>query len=87
MKVESFGAIPCETSEKAIVKCLVARNNESPYEILNEEGLPPKSEGNNWYRLLGTHEMWDIKLRPDSGWALATDPLGAPTIGYHPAGD
>ena len=87
MKVESFGAIPCETSEKAIVKWLVARNNESPYEILNEEGLPPKSEGDTWYRLLGTHEMWDIKLRTDSGWALATDPWAEPTIGYHPAGD
>ena len=52
----SFWGIPYETSEKAIVKWLIARNNGSPFETLNEEGLPPKSEGNNWYGLLGTRE-------------------------------
>jgi hypothetical protein len=71
-----FWGIPYKTSEKAIVKWLVARNDESPFETLNEEGLPPTSEGNNWYSLLDTHEKWDIKLRTDSGWALATDPWG-----------
>ena len=71
-----FWGIPYAASGKAFVKWMEAKNNKNLLETLNEEGLPPKSEGYNWYRLLGEHQKWDIKLRTDEGWALATDPWG-----------
>ena len=71
-----FWGMPYERTGKAIVKWLVAIDTSQNWETLTEEYLPPNSEENNWFAKLGGHEMWNLKLFTDSGWALATDPWG-----------
>ena len=68
-----FRGIPYETKGKAVIKWLKAIDYTS-FETLNEEDLPPGSEDKNWSDKLGTHQVWNIKLFTDEGWALATDP-------------
>ena len=70
-----FWGIPYKRTGKAFVKWIAARNNTS-FETLDEEDLPPNSEQNHWFAKLGGHEKWDLKSYTDSGWALATDPWG-----------